>query len=455
MIREADAGDDDRHVPQAVALHPGCGALRGTVVLPQPDDSVRVLVDAVVRWRDGRIVAVEHVAPHDPADDGAAGARVDAGRHRLIVPGLVDLHVHWPQHHVRGAFSGALLPWLRESIWPAEAAFVDGAVAEARARAFLHDLARAGTTAALTFGPPSLPASRTLLALAPRGIFDGPALMERNCPDELQTPTLAMLDAIAALPANERRRLAISPRFAPNVGGPGLAAAGALARRLGLPAQSHLSENVDEIRWVADLFPAARDYTDVYDQAGLLGSHVVQAHGVHLGDRELRRLAETGTWIAHCPTSNEALGSGRMPVERLDAAGVRWVLATDVGAGPQLSLLHVIDACVRHHAAAGVHVGWARALCRASAVPGSYLAQFDAGLDGLGTLRPGAPAHLLALPMPELPSATIMAAAAGDADAIATLLATTIAQAGPAFESAPMAVVQWGQLLTLPPDGGA
>ena len=433
----------------AVTARGGTGSIRGTIVLPQPDDTVQILADAVLRWRDGRIESIEASQTGETVDsletfDDSPGL---AGPGPLILPGLVDLHVHWPQHHVRGAFRGALLPWLRESIWPAEAAFVDPNVAQRRARAFLQDLGRAGTTAALTFGPPSLQASRILLGLAPRGIFDGPALMERNCPEELQTPAAVTLAAIAALPDAERQRFAISPRFAPNVAESGLADAGQLARSLGLPAQSHLSENGDEIRWVAELFPSAIDYTDVYDRAGLLGPHVVQAHGVHLSDRELERLAATGTWIAHCPTSNEALGSGRMPVERLDAAGVRWVLATDVGAGPQLSLLHVIDACVRQHAAAGLDVPYSRALCRASALPGAFLAQFDAGLTGLGTLAIGAPAHLLTLPMPQQRARETADAARGDRTAIETILAEAIALAGPNFEVAATGVWSWGQRL--------
>lgn len=373
--------------------------LRGSVIAPSKDGTARLYADAVLELQNGRIAALR--APNiDTAVNGSD--RDPPPSRRLLFPGFVDLHCHWPQSHVRGRFAGALLPWLRASIWPAEATFRDTAVASQRARAFVDDVLRAGTTAGLFFGPPFLDASLQFLATAPHGMFDGPALMETECPATLQTPAVEVLDAIAALPALQRRRLSIAPRFAPNLTPDGLRACGVEAARLGLLAQSHLSENLDEVAWVRSLYPDAQDYTDAYDRAGLLGEHVVMAHAIHLSDRELARLAETRTMIAHCPTSNEALGSGRMPLERLREAGVQWALATDVGAGPQLSQLDAMGAFLRHHEAAGVSVSAVEALTRATAVPGAWLAKQDGELAGLGTLGEGAPAHVIAYPLPEI-----------------------------------------------------
>lgn len=403
------------------------GAIRGAVVLPRADGSLRLEEDAVVRWDAGRIVEVAEPSEADAPHSGC-----------LLSPGFVDLHVHWPQSHVRGRFAGALLPWLRESIWPAEAAFADPDVARSRGAAFLDALHSAGTTAALTFGPPYLQASRAFLGLAPRGFFDGPALMERNSLPALERPVEATLAELEALPTTERARFAVTPRFAPNVGAAGLRACAQMAARAALPAQSHLSENPDELAWVASLFPEAASYTDVYDRAGLLGPHVVMAHAIHLSDAELERLAATGTMVAHCPTSNEALGSGRMPLERLRQFGVAWCLATDVGAGPQLSQLHVIDTALTSHHAAGVALTASEAWARATAVPGAFLARFDQGLHGLGTFEPGAPAHLVALPL---------GAAADAADPVEARLLATLTAAAPDYESAPIAVWSWGYRL--------
>ncbi len=398
----------------------GSALLRGAVVYTTADETPHFRSDAVLDIRGGRVHACRAPQRGDPP-----------ATELLFVPGLVDLHCHWPQGHVRGRFAGQLLPWLREHIWPAEAAFSEPGEAAARADAFVADLLRCGTTAGLFFGPPFLEASRRFLEVAPHGCFDGPALMETHCPESMQRPAAEVLAEVATLPAHERRRVAVSPRFAPNLHAEGLRAAGAFARTHGLLAQSHLSENRDEIAWVAELFPERESYTDVYDHAGLLGPHVVMAHGVHLGDAELARLAETRTLVAHCPTSNEALSSGRMPVERLRAAGVPWVLATDVGAGPQLSQLHVMASFLSVHAAANVPVSAVEALARASAIPGAWLAEHDASLAGLGTLVSGAPAHVVALPHP------------GGSDAESVLRRLLAAEA-PDFERAARAVWVWG-----------
>ncbi|MCO4760529.1 MAG: amidohydrolase family protein [Myxococcales bacterium] len=395
--------------------------LRGDVLTAPRSGDVRLLRDHVVVLADGRIDAVRPPQTGDPTASDL-----------LLLPGFVDLHCHWPQGHVRGRFSGALLPWLRTHIWPAEAKFDVSAVATQRAASFVAELLSCGTTAGMFFGPPFLEASRRFLTIAPAGMIDGPAIMETNCPTELQQPASDVLKALQAVPPGERARLVVSPRFAPNLTREGLAGCGKMARDLGLPAQSHLSENTDEIAWVQALYPEASSYTDVYDRAGLLGPHVVLAHGVHLSDTELARLAETGTIVAHCPTSNAALGSGRMPVERLNAAEVPWVLATDVGAGPQLSQLHVMAEFIAQHEQAGVTVTACEALDRATRVPGTWLAERDDNLVGLGTLTEGAPGHVVAVRSPGGQSAE---------DTLRNLFAA----AAPAYETAAQQVWCWGE----------
>ena len=401
------------------------GRLRAAFLAPDVAGSVHWLPDAVLTWQGGRIVSLE------PAARGEALPHENL----LVLPGFVDLHCHWPQSHVRGAFSGQLLPWLRDSIWPAEAAFADDAVASQRAHTFFAEAIAAGTCAGLLFGPPFFSASRICAAVAPRGFFEGPALMEVNAPAELACPSEQILHDIEGLPTEQRRTVVVSPRFAPCMSEAGLAAAGQFAARLGLAVQSHLSENQDEVAWVHALFPSAQDYTDVYDRAGLLSPRTVMAHGIHLSDRELTRLAQSGTILAHCPTSNEALGSGRMDLARVRAHGVRWVLATDVGAGPLLSQLDVMRACLEVHARAPVApVTAAETLCRATAIPGAFLADLQPELAGLGTLDVGAPAHLVLFQQP-LPALDAESALRG-----------LLAQPRAALETLPLAVYLWGAL---------
>lgn len=424
MIRSAASPPDSATIAAAGTAQPAAsGEAVGAVLLPSARLQVQLLPHARVRWRDGRVSEV--AALPGPPPPGAP----------VLLPGLIDLHIHWPQAHIRGAFGGQLLPWLRDAIWPAEAAFADEDEARRRAIAFVGETLRAGTCAGLFFGAPFASASAIFAQVAPRGWLEGPALMERNGPQALLCPVGDTLRALEQTGRPAHQPIAVTPRFAPNLSAEGLRTCGEFARQRALPIQSHLSENQDELRWVAELFADATDYLDVYDRAGLLGPRAIFAHGIHLSDGELARLAQTGTTIAHCPTSNIALGSGRMAVERLRRAGVPWVLATDVGAGPCLSMLDAMKDFLN------VHQGFAdvtavEALCRSTAVPGQWLAQFDAGLQGLGTLQPGAPAHLIALPMADAvePEGLIRSWLQGDAHQL---------------ERLPSAVWCWGNAVPL------
>ncbi len=398
--------------------------LAGILLRPSADGSV-VQHRGRVHLAGGRIVAI------DDSDDVPD---------IVLLPGLVDLHIHWPQGHVRGAFSGQLLPWLRESIWPAEAAFVDADHAKHHGEAFLAQLFASGTCSALLFGPPFLDATVGLLARCPDAdVLDGPALMEVNAPDDMVTPVADVLDAIDALPEALRRRVVVSPRFAPNVTANGLLRCARTARESGLFVQSHISENRDEVAWVGQLFPEARDYLDVYDRAGLLGPRTILAHGVHLTDRELARCAASGTVIAHCPSSNEALSSGRMPLERYREHGVDWVLATDVGAGPLISQLDTIRVFLAVHEAAGIGVSACEGLARASVVPGAFLASTNADLLGLGSLEVGAPAHVVAV------DDTATVDAAKDSGTAEATLRALVGGPVEGLESLPAAVYRWGR----------
>jgi guanine deaminase len=154
---------------------------------------------------------------------------------------------------------------------------------------------------------------------------------------------------LEALRARFGTRLVVSPRFALSCDDRTLAALGAFAERHGLLVQTHLGENEDEVAGVRAQFPSARDYLDVYERAGLLGPRTLLGHVIHVSDDELRRIAVAKAVVVHCPTSNRALGSGRMPLERLRDAGVRWVLGSDVGAGPNFCMLDVISEALAQH----------------------------------------------------------------------------------------------------------
>jgi guanine deaminase len=317
--------------------------LRGPLLTPGPE-GLRAIEDAVVTITGETLVEVRRAARGERAD-------LDLRGRGLMIPGLVDAHVHFPQYPVRGIFGGELLPWLREHIWPEECRYAEPAHAAQQAPVFLDALLRAGTTTAAVYGSPHAHSVEPLLA-ARTGptVLAGPAWMDQQGPEELMTSPAAAEEAMARLADRFGRGLVVTPRFAVSCSGELLAACGRVAARHGLHVQTHLSENPDEIELVARLFPDSRDYLDVYDRAGLLGARTLLAHAVHCSDDAFARIAAAGATVVHCPTSNVALHSGRMPLERVVAAGTPVCLGSDVGGGPDLCMLDVLRCLVEQHA---------------------------------------------------------------------------------------------------------
>ena len=268
-------------------------------------------------------------------------------RDKLILPGFVDCHVHYPQLRVMGSFGRQLLDWLADYTFPAEASFADPEVAKATARFFLDRLLANGTTTASVFATVhahsvdaffSAAQSRRLRMLC------GKVMMDRNCPDNLRDTADSSARDCAALidrwHGKGRLRYSLTPRFAITSTPAQLEVTGELYRsKPDLHLQSHLSENLAEMEAVRELFPDSRHYLDVYDSFGLLGPRAIYGHGIHLSDAERARLADTQTAIAFCPTSNRFLGSGHFDYNTSTAAGVPVGLATDVGGGTSLSMI--------------------------------------------------------------------------------------------------------------------
>ena len=272
-------------------------------------------------------------------------------RPMVVMPGMVDLHVHLPQLPNAGVGSGLdLMTWLQRHIFPLERAWAERAVAERSAPAAFRAFARAGTTTMLAYGAVFATSMDAAFAAAEahgiRAIL-GKVMMDRVTYDETIDPSTILdrsLRESADLAArwhgaaDGRLGYAVTPRFAVSCSADMLRESAALAASSGAWWQTHISEDRHEIAEVARLFPEAIDYVDVYDRAGALGARTVLAHGVHLTDREIARLAETGTRLAHCPASNLFLASGVMPLARYLQAGLVIGLGSDVAGGPDLSI---------------------------------------------------------------------------------------------------------------------
>jgi guanine deaminase len=304
---------------------------------------------------DGLLVVDERgrIAFAGPTSERPADVDLDVAldlRPLVVMPGMVDLHAHLPQLPNAGLGAGLdLLTWLERYIFPLERGF-DEAEADRLAPLAWRAFAASGTTTALVYGAvyeASLDA--TFRAAEAHGIraIVGKVMMDRLTYDATIDPTTILertLRESAGLIErwhgrdDGRLQYAVTPRFAVSCTADLLRESAALAASTGAYWQTHVSEDRGEIEEVARLFPEAIDYVDVYDRAGGLGERTVLAHAVHLSDRELARLVETGTHVAHCPASNLFLASGVMPLGRYLEAGLSVGLGSDVAGGPDLSI---------------------------------------------------------------------------------------------------------------------
>ncbi len=278
-----------------------------------------------------------------------AGSKVYDHSGCLVLPGLIDAHIHFPQYRMLAAPGKDLLDWLSRFTFPEESRYADGAYAAAAADIFLDRLYSNGTTAALAFCSVHKACADALFAAAERrgmALATGKTMMDRNAipavQDDPETGARESEELYHAWHGKGRLRYAVTPRFAVTSSDEQLRLSGELMKSLpGALMQTHLSESPGEIAMVRKLFPQAKDYTDVYDSYGLLGPRSLFAHGIHLSERECARLSESGSTVVHCPTSNTFLGSGLMPMQHLrqPARPVHLGIATDVGGGTSYSML--------------------------------------------------------------------------------------------------------------------
>jgi guanine deaminase len=269
---------------------------------------------------------------------------------RILAPGFIDLHIHFPQTDVIGSPAEGLLPWLEDYTFPHESRFADETHAAERAVFFIDELLRHGVTSALAFGTSHPESVDALMGEASRRglrLIAGKVLQDRHSPDGVRDRTeQSLLDTEALIRrwhGRERLGYAITPRFAPSCSDEQLRGAGELAAKYpDVWIQSHVAENVDEVAWVHRLFPAARSYLDVYRHFGLLRERAVYAHCIHLDDEDRALMHDSGAAAAVCPTSNLFLGSGFFDYAAARRAGFRYGLASDVGGGTSFSPFHTM-----------------------------------------------------------------------------------------------------------------
>ena len=397
--------------------------LTGQLLLTHADPFVAPPEEALSVERRGAVAiagaTIIAAGPEDAVRAAHPEAAVTPHGDALIVPGLVDAHAHYPQAGIVASWGARLIEWLERYTFPAEARLADPVHAADLAACHL-DLALAhGTTSVASFCTSHEGSVDAFFAAAEaRGmrVAAGLTAMDRHVPEGLRDTARGAYDTSRALierwHGRGRATYAISPRFAPTSSPAQLEALGALwAEVPTCLMQTHLSEQLEEVAWVARLFPGARDYLDVYERFGLLGARGLYGHAVHLVAREISRLAETGAAAIHCPTSNAFIGSGVLDVARLRREGVAVGLATDTGGGSSFSMLRTMAAAYEAGQLSGGALHPARLLWLAT--EGSARAM-HAG-DRIGRIAPGMEADLAVLDLASTPAIAQRAARAGDA----------------------------------------
>ncbi|MBT8446867.1 MAG: guanine deaminase [Gammaproteobacteria bacterium] len=336
-------------------------AYRGEVLhcidAPAADDpsaAIEHLPDGLLVVENGRIAGC------GPFDTLAAGldpaVEIVDYRGCLLSPGLIDTHVHYVQTDIIASCGSQLLDWLERFTFPAEQAFADPAVAADTADFFLRELWRNGTTTACVFGSVHKGSVSALFEAAHAArmrLIAGKVMMDRNCPEALaDTPASSFEDSSALIEdwhGHGRLAYAVTPRFAATSSPAQLERAAALLDAYdGLYMQTHVAENRAEVERIAQLYPEARSYLDVYERAGLLNGRAVLAHCIYLDDEDRRLMARRGAAASFCPSSNLFLGSGLFDIPAADAAGMGFALGSDVGGGTSFSML------ATQHAAYGI-----------------------------------------------------------------------------------------------------
>lgn len=370
-----------------------------------PEEAAQISARGGVLIKDGRIVKTGEA--DDLRRDYPRANVTDHGDH-LICAGFVDAHMHYPQTGMIASWGKRLIDWLNTYTFPEEMRFADRAYADDVAGRTL-DLALAhGTTTQVSFctiHAASVDAYFEAAAARNMAVIAGKTCMDRNAPDGLRDSAQSAYDDSKALlekwDGKGRARYAITPRFSPTSTPDQLAALGALwGEHPDVLMQTHLSEQIDEIAWVRDLFPKARDYLDTYEAFGLLGARGLYGHAIHLEPREVDRLAEVDGSVVHCPTSNTFIGSGLFDLAGLKARGIRCGLATDTGGGSSFSMLHTMAAAYEVGQLRGVALHPAQLMWLAT--EGSARTLHMSG--EIGSLSAGAMADIVVLDLASTPA---------------------------------------------------
>lgn len=329
-------------------------AWKGQIYHTNEKRELEIFENSWVLCEEGICKGVFKELPEDWKDAGIT----DFGD-RIIIPGLMDLHVHAPQYTYRGTgMDEELLDWLEKYAFPEEASYSDLEYAEKAYSLFVRDLRRSATTRASIFASKHVPATELLMEMLDRtGLktYVGKVNMDRNCPDYIREESAEVSGndtekwVAETVDKFENAKPILTPRFIPTCSDEVMAMLGEIQKKYGVPTQSHISENPGEIAWVSELCPDTKFYGEAYDRFGLFGGEncpTVMAHCVYSSEEEQELIKKRGVWIAHCPQSNMNVASGIAPVRSFLDKGLKVGLGSDVAGGSSLSIFRAMTDAV-------------------------------------------------------------------------------------------------------------
>ena len=352
---DSDESEAKMHLSDGGELVSDCFALKGNICFSSGKEKLNTFPDATVICEDGLCKGVYPELP-----DSYKGIPIIDYKDCLILPGMVDLHIHAPQFTFRSiGMDCELMEWLKKYTFPEEALYADTGYAERAYGLFADSMKHSATTRAVIFGTIHRDSTLILMDLMERSgliSYVGKVNMDRAAPSELreESPDASAFDTFGFVNAAEKRgykrtKPILTPRFIPSCSDALLNELSEVRRAYDLPVQSHLSENPGEVELVKKLVPDAAFYGDGYDRYGLFGreAKTVMAHCVYSTDEEVERIRKNGVWVAHCPNSNMNLSSGIAPIRRYLNCGIRVGLGSDVAAGQSESIFRAITDAIQ------------------------------------------------------------------------------------------------------------
>lgn len=325
--------------------------MKGNIVYSSDIENIRVYPDHYIIVENGRVLEIRKNLETDEET-----TLVEDFTDHLIIPGFVDLHVHASQYEQVGlGLDLQLIDWLNTYTFPSESKFKDIEYAKGVYQKFVDEIIKVGTTRACIFATIHMESTEILMnILKTKGIgaYVGKVNMDQNSSESLienlEDSIMHTRSWIQRTRNHKKVKPILTPRFAPSCSKELLKGLGNLAEEYELPVQSHLSENMDEVHWVRELFPKTKHYSDAYDHYGLFGdTKTLMAHGIYLTQEECDLISKKDVTLVHCPDSNMNLRSGIMPVRRWLSKGVKVGLGSDVGAGSKLSIANAIIGAVQ------------------------------------------------------------------------------------------------------------